>query len=179
MGVDAKTPHRAGIRDVTTPYQRNPNTPWAQGKDTAAWSAVRAAIDPEAPGGDYFAPAGGVKGAHLSPYRRVRAPRSRVTTWHGGCGRSSRSSPVWNWESELSATAGPRKRREGGCRSIRPLLETGSVRREADEQPAGDFDGQVVDPGADGTQHGDDDQIQDRHDSGERHDLRQTHERRE
>ena len=27
---------RGGIRDATTPYQRNPYTPWAQGKDTAA-----------------------------------------------------------------------------------------------------------------------------------------------
>lgn len=72
VGVDAKTPHRAGIRDTSTPYQRNPYTPWAQGKDTAAWSAVRAAIDPDARGGDYFAPAGGVKGAPVA----VASPRT-------------------------------------------------------------------------------------------------------
>ena len=62
VGVDAKTPQRPGIRDSTTPYQRNPYTRWAQGKDTAAWSAVRALTDPAAQGGDYFAPAGGITG---------------------------------------------------------------------------------------------------------------------
>lgn len=62
VGVDAKTPERAGIRDSTTPYQRNPYTLWAQGKDTAAWSAVRALTDPDARGGDYFAPTGRLRG---------------------------------------------------------------------------------------------------------------------
>lgn len=63
VGVDARTPHRAGIRDATTPYQPNPATPWAQGKDTAAWSAVRALTDPEARNGEYYAPAGALRGA--------------------------------------------------------------------------------------------------------------------
>jgi len=63
VGVDAKTPERAGIRDSTTPYRRNPYTPWAQGKDTAAWSAVRAITDPAAQGGEYYGPATGIKGA--------------------------------------------------------------------------------------------------------------------
>ncbi|PXA72783.1 SDR family NAD(P)-dependent oxidoreductase [Cryobacterium arcticum] len=62
VGVDAKTPERAGIRDATTPYQRNPYTPWAQGKDTAAWSAVRGLTDPAVQGGEYFAPSGGRRG---------------------------------------------------------------------------------------------------------------------
>ena len=62
IGVDAKTPGRAGIRDSTTPYQRNPYTLWAQGKDTAAWSGVRALIDPEARGGEYYAPSRGITG---------------------------------------------------------------------------------------------------------------------
>ncbi|WEO78287.1 SDR family NAD(P)-dependent oxidoreductase [Cryobacterium sp. SO2] len=62
VGVDAKTPERPGIRDKTTPYQRNPYTPWAQGKDTAAWSAVRALTDPAVRGGEYFAPSGRLRG---------------------------------------------------------------------------------------------------------------------
>jgi len=62
VGVDAKTPERAGIRDATTPYQRNPYTPWAQGKDTAAWSSVRALTDPGVHGGEYFAPKDGPRG---------------------------------------------------------------------------------------------------------------------
>ncbi|MBG6097913.1 SDR family NAD(P)-dependent oxidoreductase [Nocardioides luteus] len=57
VGVDAKTPQRAGIRDGSVGYRRNPYTPWAQGKDAAAWSGVRALVDPDAVGGDYFGPA--------------------------------------------------------------------------------------------------------------------------
>ncbi|MDQ4112779.1 MAG: SDR family NAD(P)-dependent oxidoreductase [Actinomycetota bacterium] len=56
VGVDAKTPQRAGIRDGSVGYQRNPFTPWAQGKDAAAWSGVRALVDPDAVGGDYYGP---------------------------------------------------------------------------------------------------------------------------
>ena len=76
VGVDAKTPQRSGIRDSTTPYQRNPYTPWAQGKDAAAWSAVRAIADPAARGGEYYAPAGGVKGPPVAvePMPRTATP---------------------------------------------------------------------------------------------------------
>ncbi|MCC3275138.1 MULTISPECIES: SDR family NAD(P)-dependent oxidoreductase [unclassified Arthrobacter] len=56
VGVDAKTPERAGVRDAATPYRRNPYTPWAQGKDAAAYPAVRALTDPAVRGGEYFAP---------------------------------------------------------------------------------------------------------------------------
>ena len=62
IGVDAKTPRRTGIRDETVPVQRNPYTPWAQGKDTAAWSALRALTDPRAVGGEVYAPESGAKG---------------------------------------------------------------------------------------------------------------------
>ena len=93
VGVDAKTPYRAGIRDASTPYQRNPYTPWAQGKDTAAWSAVRAAIDPDARGGDYFAPAGGVKGAPVAvPSPRTAQPGPDVAR------------RVWSQLEELTGT---------------------------------------------------------------------------
>ncbi|HXH32981.1 MAG TPA: SDR family NAD(P)-dependent oxidoreductase [Plantibacter sp.] len=80
VGVDAKTPTRAGIRDATTPYQRNPYTPWAQGKDTAAWSAVRAMTDPAATGGEYYAPSGRLRGLpeRVDPTARTAAPAPEV-----------------------------------------------------------------------------------------------------
>ncbi|WP_249351882.1 SDR family NAD(P)-dependent oxidoreductase [Nocardiopsis akebiae] len=62
IGVDAKTPRRPGVRDETVPVRRHPYTPWAQGKDTAAWSALRALTDPEAEGGELYAPENGVRG---------------------------------------------------------------------------------------------------------------------
>lgn len=76
VGVDAKTPQRVGIRDRSTPYQRNPYTPWAQGKDTAAWSAVRALTDPAAQSGDYYSPAGRLRGlpVKIDPLARTHAP---------------------------------------------------------------------------------------------------------
>lgn len=76
VGVDAKTPEREGVRDASTPYQRNPYTPWAQGKDSAAWSGVRALLDPAARGGDYYAPSGGITGAPVpvEPTPRTAAP---------------------------------------------------------------------------------------------------------
>ncbi|NQX17319.1 SDR family NAD(P)-dependent oxidoreductase [Rathayibacter sp. VKM Ac-2857] len=76
VGVDAKTPERQGIRDATTPYQRNPYTPWAQGKDTAAWSAVRALTDPQLQGGEYVSPRGRLRGAPVlvAPPARTAAP---------------------------------------------------------------------------------------------------------
>lgn len=62
VGVDARTPLRPGIRDATTPYQRNPYTPWAQGKDAAAWPGVRALTDPGIRGGEYIGPREGMRG---------------------------------------------------------------------------------------------------------------------
>lgn len=56
VGVDAKTPERPGIRDSSVAYRRNPYTPWAQGKDAAAWSGVRALVDPDATGGEFYGP---------------------------------------------------------------------------------------------------------------------------
>ena len=86
VGVDAKTPERTGIRDATTPYQRNPYTPWAQGKDTAAWSAVRAVTDPSVRGGEYYAPAGSLRGRPVSvpPLVRTAAPPAGIAdqVWH-------------------------------------------------------------------------------------------------
>jgi NAD(P)-dependent dehydrogenase (short-subunit alcohol dehydrogenase family) len=85
VGVDARTPHRPGIRDATTPYRRNPFTPWAQGKDTAAWSAVRALTDPTATGGDYFGPTGPFKGRPVRVAKLARTaepdPALAASVW--------------------------------------------------------------------------------------------------
>ena len=76
VGVDARTPERAGIRDSTVPYRRNPYTPWAQGKDAAAWSGVRALVDPAATGGQYYAPREGMRGVpvEVEPYPHTAHP---------------------------------------------------------------------------------------------------------
>lgn len=65
VGVDAKTP-----------YQRNLYTPWAQGKDAAAWSTVRAVTDPDVRGGECFPPSGPLRGAPVSvpPPPRTAGP---------------------------------------------------------------------------------------------------------
>ena len=95
VGVDAKTPTRPGIRDSTTAYQRNPYTPWAQGKDTAAWSAVRALTDPAAQSGEYYGPAGGIRGLP------VRVPLFAPTATPEG----DLATRVWD---QLEALAGVR-----------------------------------------------------------------------
>ena len=80
IGVDAKTPMRAGIHDHSTPRKRNPYTPWAQGKDAAAWSAVRALTDPTVAGGQYLGPKGGVRGLPelLEPLARTAHPEAGI-----------------------------------------------------------------------------------------------------
>ncbi|MFI8527845.1 SDR family NAD(P)-dependent oxidoreductase [Promicromonospora sukumoe] len=95
VGVDARTPHRAGIRDRSTTYRPNPYTPWAQGKDGAAWSAVRALTDPEARNGQYYAPAGRLRGAPV----RVE-PTARTATPDGDL-----AARVWAQVEELAVTA--------------------------------------------------------------------------
>ncbi|MFB8770960.1 SDR family NAD(P)-dependent oxidoreductase [Nocardiopsis alba] len=86
VGVDAKTPRRPGVRDETVPFRRNPYTPWAQGKDTAAWSALRALTDPLARGGDLYSPEGGVKGRPIrlspSPLTGSPDPGTMNAVWH-------------------------------------------------------------------------------------------------
>jgi NAD(P)-dependent dehydrogenase (short-subunit alcohol dehydrogenase family) len=93
VGVDAKTPAREGVYDPRTQRRRNPFTPWAQGKDDAAWSAVRALTDPEAVGGDYFGPVNGRRGlpVRLEPLSH---------TAHADADRVAR---VWTQLHELAA----------------------------------------------------------------------------
>ncbi|MCC2032696.1 SDR family NAD(P)-dependent oxidoreductase [Microbacterium allomyrinae] len=97
VGVDAKTPERSGVRDASTPYQRNPYTPWAQGKDTAAWSAVRALTDPAARGGEYYAPAGRLRGlpVRVEPLARTQAPSAEA------------AADVWDQLEELAGARVP------------------------------------------------------------------------
>ena len=76
VGVDARTPHRTGVHDATTPRRRNPYTPWAQGKDSAAWSAVRALTDPDARGGQFYGPSDRLRGLPVlvEPVARTARP---------------------------------------------------------------------------------------------------------
>ncbi|WP_432542820.1 SDR family NAD(P)-dependent oxidoreductase [Kineococcus sp. SYSU DK002] len=62
VGVDARTPARDGVFDPRTQGRRNPFTPWAQGKDTAAWAGVRALLDPGLRGGELLGPRDGRRG---------------------------------------------------------------------------------------------------------------------
>jgi NAD(P)-dependent dehydrogenase (short-subunit alcohol dehydrogenase family) len=85
VGVDAKTPAREGVYDPRTQRRRNPFTPWAQGKDAAAWSAVRALTDPTVQGGAYIGPEGGRRGepVRLTPNEHTAHPASgrAARTW--------------------------------------------------------------------------------------------------
>ena len=76
VGVDARTPAREGVYDPRTQRRRNPFTPWAQGKDAAAWAGVRALTDPDAVGGDSFGPANGRRGipVRLEPHPHTAHP---------------------------------------------------------------------------------------------------------
>ncbi|WP_224386376.1 SDR family NAD(P)-dependent oxidoreductase [Pseudonocardia sp. ICBG1293] len=81
VGVDARTPARAGVTDAPgRRYQRNPSTPWAQGKDTAAWPLVRALVDPDAVGGACYGPDGPLRGApvRIEPVSRTARPAGGV-----------------------------------------------------------------------------------------------------
>ena len=93
VGVDAKTPARHGVYDPRTQRRRNPFSPWAQGKDAAAWPAVRALTDPEATGGDFFGPAEGRRGLP------VRVPVNPHTAAPDG----DRAARVW---AQLEALSG-------------------------------------------------------------------------
>lgn len=95
IGVDAKTPAREGVYDPHTQRRRNPFTPWAQGKDAAAWPAVRALTDADAAGGEYYGPANGRRGI----------PARLVPLAHTAHADSHRVARVWTQLEELSAHA--------------------------------------------------------------------------
>jgi hypothetical protein len=64
------------VYDPRTQRRRNPFTPWAQGKDAAAWPAVRALTDPAIGGGAYLGPVNGRRGlpAILEPLTHTAHP---------------------------------------------------------------------------------------------------------
>jgi NAD(P)-dependent dehydrogenase (short-subunit alcohol dehydrogenase family) len=80
VGVDVKTPERAGVHESNTRSRPNPYTRRAQGKDAAAWSAVRALTDPAAQGGGLYAPANGIAGppALIDPPAHTAHPDAGV-----------------------------------------------------------------------------------------------------
>lgn len=91
VGVDAKTPAREGVYDPRTQRRRNPFTPWAQGKDAAAWSAVRALTEPAATVGEYYGPENGRRGL---PVQLQPLPHTAHTD-------SARVARVWGQLQEL------------------------------------------------------------------------------
>jgi NAD(P)-dependent dehydrogenase (short-subunit alcohol dehydrogenase family) len=109
VGVDAKTPERTGVHDATTRDRRNPYTRWAQGKDAAAWSAVRALTDPAAQGGELYAPANGIAG---SPERIEPSAR----TAHPDAGATAR---LWAEIAELAGVESPLVGDAVGSRAVR------------------------------------------------------------
>ena len=77
-----------GIRGVNQPsrakrFADNLQAAWTQGKDHGAWSAVRAAIDPDAVGGQFYGPRFVTKGepvaTHATP--TTRSPRVGERLW--------------------------------------------------------------------------------------------------
>lgn len=81
MAVDSRTPTRPGI--PRTNRWREPLWGFAgQSKQTAAWPAVRAATDPDAESGDFYAPAHGTSGppALVKPLARFATPDDDLAT---------------------------------------------------------------------------------------------------
>ncbi|MFF1632718.1 SDR family NAD(P)-dependent oxidoreductase [Leifsonia sp. NPDC058248] len=77
-----------GIRGVNHPsrakrFADNLQAAWTQGKDRGAWSAVRAAIDPDAAGGQFYGPRFVTKGEPaLAPAApTTRSPRVGARLW--------------------------------------------------------------------------------------------------
>jgi NAD(P)-dependent dehydrogenase (short-subunit alcohol dehydrogenase family) len=77
-----------GIRGVNQPSHRkrfvdNLQAAWTQGKDHGAWSAVRASLDPDAQGGQYYGPREVTRGAPAlaRATRTTRSPRVGARLW--------------------------------------------------------------------------------------------------
>jgi len=79
MSVDSRTPARPGIARS----RRRDEPLWGvvgQSKESSAWSVVRAAVDPQATGGQFFAPSGSIGGPPVlvKPLGRTLAPPRHV-----------------------------------------------------------------------------------------------------
>jgi NAD(P)-dependent dehydrogenase (short-subunit alcohol dehydrogenase family) len=62
LGLDGASPRRDGVNAPSTLTRVSARLlfPIAQGKHRSAWAAVRAAVDPDAVGGQYYGPAHGL-----------------------------------------------------------------------------------------------------------------------
>jgi NAD(P)-dependent dehydrogenase (short-subunit alcohol dehydrogenase family) len=84
-GQNGNTPTREGVNEPSTGERMRAKLLFfvGGGKDTAAWSAVRAALDPAAQGGQYWGPRGGIGGrpALVTPVRVSHDPALGATLW--------------------------------------------------------------------------------------------------
>ncbi|AGW42705.1 3-oxoacyl-ACP reductase [Leifsonia xyli subsp. cynodontis DSM 46306] len=77
-----------GVHGVNQPgrgkrFADNLQAAWTQGKDSGAWTPVRAVLDSALAGGDYLGPVARTKGvpAHARPTRESRSPRTGARLW--------------------------------------------------------------------------------------------------
>lgn len=85
MAVGSRTPVRDGVVDHP-PGERRHEPLWGlvgASKETAAWSAVRAAADPDARGGQYWGPSGRIGGPPVlgRPHPRFGDPAVGARVW--------------------------------------------------------------------------------------------------
>jgi NAD(P)-dependent dehydrogenase (short-subunit alcohol dehydrogenase family) len=84
LGLDGLSPRRDGINEPSALARVLARLPFpVQGKDRSAWPAVRAAVDPDALGGQYYGPAhGGVgKPVLVQPPKVSRDPQLGARLW--------------------------------------------------------------------------------------------------
>jgi NAD(P)-dependent dehydrogenase (short-subunit alcohol dehydrogenase family) len=86
FALDVQGPRRPGVNDdlsVLTRLTQNLLRPMTQGKDRGAWPMVRALIDPDARGGEYYGPRGALKGKPVlaRPVAQDRDPRFGRMLW--------------------------------------------------------------------------------------------------
>lgn len=84
-GLDGASPRRDGVNEPSALARVLARLPFPaiQGKDRGAWAAVRAAVDPDAVGGQYYGPAhGGIGRPMLVPPAKVsRDPQLGARLW--------------------------------------------------------------------------------------------------
>jgi NAD(P)-dependent dehydrogenase (short-subunit alcohol dehydrogenase family) len=90
FSLGSASPRRDGITDPK-PLMRL-FAPITQGKDRGAWPAVRAAVDPEATGGQFYGPARGGVGRPV-PKTAVEVDRD-----------PGRAAKLWTWSEKLTGT---------------------------------------------------------------------------
>jgi hypothetical protein len=115
LGLDSASPRRDGINEpsLLTRVSARLLSPVAQGKNRSAWAAVRAAVDPDAVGGQYYGDLGTRRfiaayrnGGHLVGIVAVNMPPKALRTWRAAiAARQAWSSAVGGTlDSELLAS---------------------------------------------------------------------------